>query len=217
MIRETGALSSQLLISKARFFRSRLEEKMEGSSYDDDEVMEHAIMIYAHYLGIDLDEEKDLIIIAKKALETLPKEWQLGFGEPDSQHSGVPYFYNTTTDESSWTHPKEQIYFELVQKERARLQESDDKKQNKGKKKAKKKLNEDRSDDASKISKTTPQMEDSMVVEEFDDWEESERANNKVIEPNSKRKSEETTSFGLSEADFDHVDEVVELAEPEPG
>ena len=89
--------------------------------------MEQATLIYALYLGIDLEEEKELIIIAEQALKTLPKNWVLGFGDDDSEHPGVPYFYNSVTDESAWTHPKEDVYFQLVKREREQLQQQRDK------------------------------------------------------------------------------------------
>tara|TARA_A100001015_G_scaffold190390_1_gene212109 strand:+ start:822 stop:1526 length:705 start_codon:yes stop_codon:yes gene_type:complete len=82
--------------------------------------MEQATLIYALYLGIDLENEKELLAIASQALQTLPSDWQLGFGDKNSEHPGVPYFYNTFTEESTWTHPKEAIYFDMVVKQRAK-------------------------------------------------------------------------------------------------
>ena len=88
--------------------------------------MEQATLIYALYLGIDLDKEKKLIAIAQQALQTLPKNWKVGFGDDDSEHPGVPYFYNTYTEESRWTHPKEAVYFDMVVKERAKSNVGED-------------------------------------------------------------------------------------------
>ena len=82
---------------------------------------ETAVLIYATYLGIDLDEENELIIIAERALNDLPKDWILEIGDSDSEHPNIPYFYNTASEESSWTHPKEEIYFQIVKDERKKM------------------------------------------------------------------------------------------------
>ena len=82
---------------------------------------ETAVLIYATYLGIDLDEENELIIIAERALNDLPKDWILEIGDSDSEHPNIPYFFNTASEESSWTHPKEEIYFQIVKDERKKM------------------------------------------------------------------------------------------------
>ena len=187
-----------------------LLEEMDEDGEGRDRDMEQAVWIYAMYLGIDLDEEKDMILIAEKALNTLPRDWQLGFGEPDSEHPGVPYFYNTATEESRWTHPKEQVYFEMVQKERAKQSQEKDK----GKGKKKKASTEEVS--TAKIGKSGSQGAEVMTIEEFDDGEEDKRPPQKNTQ-STNRKSNEMSSFGLSETDFDDVDNVIELVEQEPG
>ena len=52
--------------------------------------------------------------------------------------------------------------------------------------------------------------------EEFDDGEEDKRPPQKNTQ-STNRKSNEMSSFGLSETDFDDVDNVIELVEQEPG
>ena len=45
--------------------------------------MESAILAYAHFLGIDIKYENDLIWIAKRALTELPKGWEVCITETD--------------------------------------------------------------------------------------------------------------------------------------
>lgn len=39
-----------------------------------------AVLIFAHYLGIDLETEQDLLKVAENALKNLPQGWELGIG-----------------------------------------------------------------------------------------------------------------------------------------
>jgi hypothetical protein len=86
-----------------------------------DKELETAVLVFAHYLGIDIEKERDLIDIAQEALEDLPDGWQLGIGEDDS--AGIPYFYNDDTGESSWHHPEEKKYMKIIKQEKQRLAE----------------------------------------------------------------------------------------------
>lgn len=54
-----------------------------------------AELVFANYLGLDIDTEQDLIYIAKEALDNLPSGWELGIGE--GANAGIPFFYNETT------------------------------------------------------------------------------------------------------------------------
>ena len=45
------------------------------------------------------------------------------FGEDDSEHVGIPYFYDNNTEESSWTHPNEEKISKLVDEERIKKKE----------------------------------------------------------------------------------------------
>ena len=127
--------------------------------------MEQAALIYALYLGIDLDKEKDLITIAKQALQTLPSNWQLGFGDDDSEHPGVPYFYNTFTEESRWTHPKEAVYFDMVVKERA-------------------KSNTSQNDSGTSMARGI--VNKSLHVEEFEEWDTNQSGNVVLLDEQDK-------------------------------
>lgn len=80
-----------------------------------------AVLVYAHYLGINLEEERELISIAEEALKTLPEGWELGVGDGDA--AGIPYFYEIETEDSVWKHPNESIYIKKVKEAKIRLKE----------------------------------------------------------------------------------------------
>jgi hypothetical protein len=86
----------------------------------DDEEFHTAALVFAHYLGIDLDREPELIRYAEDALEDLPAGWELGIGEDENK--GIPYYFNTKTGESVWQHPLEDKYRQIIEDERNRLQ-----------------------------------------------------------------------------------------------
>lgn len=79
---------------------------------------ETAVLIFAHFLGIDIETEHHLLYIAQDALSVkgLPKGWELGIGDGDND--GIPYFFNTETEESVWNHPKEAIFIRKVKEEK---------------------------------------------------------------------------------------------------
>ena len=88
---------------------------------EEDEAMSTAIRVFAHYLGVDLDTEEDLLPAVREGFYTLPKDWEVGIGE--DEHAGIPYFYNSLTGESDWKHPKEEICFKKVRIARERKRE----------------------------------------------------------------------------------------------
>ena len=49
-----------------------------------------AVLVFAHYLGIDLEKEQEHLPIAEKALRNLPEGWELGIGDGDN--AGIPCF-----------------------------------------------------------------------------------------------------------------------------
>jgi hypothetical protein len=55
-----------------------VEEEEEEDEIITDEEFNSAVLIFAHYLGIDLENESELIYIASDALNKLPKGWKLG-------------------------------------------------------------------------------------------------------------------------------------------
>jgi hypothetical protein len=73
---------------------------------ENDEEMETAIRVFAHYLGLDINTEEDLLPAVRTGFYDLPDGWEVGIG--DGAHSGIPYFYNAQTEESAWQHPREQ-------------------------------------------------------------------------------------------------------------
>ena len=84
---------------------------------EDDEVST-AALIFAHFLGIDIEKEHHLLYIAEDALSKrgLPAGWELGIGEGDND--GIPYFFNTETEESVWNHPREAVFQRKVKEEK---------------------------------------------------------------------------------------------------
>ena len=88
-----------------------------------------AVLVFAHYLGIDLETEQELLPIAENALRNLPAGWELGIGDGDN--AGIPYFFNESSGASVWKHPKEVVYIRKVKEEKKRLQvERDERKRN---------------------------------------------------------------------------------------
>jgi hypothetical protein len=86
----------------------------------DEADLKTAVLVFAHYLGIDIETEQELLKIAENALKTLPPGWELGIG--DGTNAGIPYFFNESTGESVWKHPKELIYLKKVKEEKKRIQ-----------------------------------------------------------------------------------------------
>lgn len=95
-----------------------------GDAVDDEELIKNAVYVLAHYLGIDLEKESHLVWIAEEALDNLPPGWEFGVSD-EGEHAGLPYFYNSETEESVWTHPLEDQYREKVKKERRKAQDKD--------------------------------------------------------------------------------------------
>jgi hypothetical protein len=189
---------------------------------DEDKDINTAVMVFAHYIGIDLDSEPDLIWIAEEAFDKLPEGWEFGIG--DGEHAGIPFFYNSVTGESDWKHPDEEYYMRKVKKER---------KENVTKKKNvhdqqdidnHSKLKIDTSANAmndrgkpsisttKKDSQKTKEFTDIEVIEDFEDFDEPKKPPMKKQEDDIKQQSsagrkKDRPSFGMSEEDFldDHV------------
>ncbi len=87
------------------------------SATEDDEIST-AVLIFAHFLGIDVETEQHLLYIAEDALSRkgLPAGWNLGIG--DNDNDGIPYFFNTETGESVWNHPREAVFMRKVKEEK---------------------------------------------------------------------------------------------------
>eukprot|EP01059_Diplonema_ambulator_P000444 TRINITY_DN10376_c0_g1_i2.p1 TRINITY_DN10376_c0_g1~~TRINITY_DN10376_c0_g1_i2.p1 ORF type:complete len:181 (+),score=25.34 TRINITY_DN10376_c0_g1_i2:32-544(+) len=79
---------------------------------------ESDIKDYATYLGIDRATEADLYWIAEEGVRArLPEGWK-----PCSTRKGQVYYFNTVTGQSSWTHPKDTEFKELLEAERLKKQ-----------------------------------------------------------------------------------------------
>ncbi|XP_076171601.1 centrosomal protein 164 isoform X2 [Ptiloglossa arizonensis] len=83
----------------------------ETSHPSNEEVLE-----YARRLGIDPDAEPHLLDLAREGLmAALPKGWRPCFHEA----SGAWYYYQASTGTTTWEHPLDAVYKELVEQARA--------------------------------------------------------------------------------------------------
>lgn len=169
----------------------------------DDQEFHTAALVFAHYIGIDLDTEAELIKFAEDALDDLPPDWELGIGEGDNK--GIPYFFNTKTDKSVWVHPKESKYRQIVEEERKKLNLR--KQQARNKHNDENRDNERDRDDRSSNNKSSKGRNDEMtVIEEFDDepvtLEKPITITKAATGNNNKNQSTERPKFGMSSDDF---------------
>lgn len=70
------------------------------------------VLVYAKHLGIDIENEKELLDIARDALTHLPAGWELGIGQ--TCQGTELYFYDQRTERSVWNHPEEDKYIKMV-------------------------------------------------------------------------------------------------------
>ena len=197
-----------------------------------------AVLVFAHYLGIDLESEKELLPIAESALRNLPQGWELGIGDGDN--AGIPYFFNESTGESLWKHPKESIYLKKVKEEKKRLQsEAEDRKRSRksdnssnGRSQNQQRNQSDRkNDDTNKGSKNDSNkgrggskqnsVEDFEVTEVSDFFmdDEDDSLGKSTIKRNTaanavvsnKKGVSDGGNYGMSSADFLSDDEEVEV------
>ncbi|KFV92271.1 Centrosomal protein of 164 kDa, partial [Eurypyga helias] len=72
---------------------------------------------YAREIGINPEKEPELLWLAKEGiLALLPPEWKAC-----RDKSGDIYYFNFTTGESTWDHPSDKRYRQLVIQEREKL------------------------------------------------------------------------------------------------
>ncbi|KAJ3189936.1 hypothetical protein HDU85_000223 [Gaertneriomyces sp. JEL0708] len=87
------------------------EEFDENYEPTEDEIIE-----YAKFLGMNVNEDKDLFWIAKESLKApLPKDWK-----PCQTDDGNIYYFNFSTGESIWDHPCDEHYKKLYEDEKAK-------------------------------------------------------------------------------------------------
>lgn len=74
------------------------------------------VLEYARRLGIDPDAEPHLMDLAREGLmAALPKGWRPCYHEA----TGAWYYYQTSTGTTTWEHPLDAVYKELVEQARA--------------------------------------------------------------------------------------------------
>lgn len=80
----------------------------------DFEPTEQEIRDYSLWLGIDPQTEPDLLYIARAGImEPLPQGWQ-----PCQDRKGQIFFHNAKTGQSTWEHPGDQKYIDMVREVR---------------------------------------------------------------------------------------------------
>ena len=73
---------------------------------EDYEPTEEEILEYAKWLGMDIEQEKDLFWIAREGLKApLPENWK-----PCKTGDEEIYYFNFSTGESVWDHPCDEYY-----------------------------------------------------------------------------------------------------------
>lgn len=90
----------------------------------EDAEMETAVRVFAHYLGVDLDTESDLIPAVRDAFYNLPEDWDIGIAQDDQ--AGIPFFTNSITGVSDWKHPREEMCIQAVKAARAEKEEREE-------------------------------------------------------------------------------------------
>ena len=182
-----------------------------------------AVLVFAHYLGIDLETEQELLPIAENALRNLPAGWELGIGDGDN--AGIPYFFNESSGASVWKHPKEVIYIRKVKEEKKRIQlERDDRKRNRkadtpsnSGRDQQKQSDRGRDDsnwksstnNGAKMKETNPKtFDNSDEVIEVSDFYQDDNDSDDVLKKSStsnagkNKKESNSKAYGMSAADF---------------
>jgi len=73
------------------------------------------IIEYAKFLGMDPEEDRDFLYIAREGLKApLPEPWK-----PCKTHDGELYYFNFETGESQWDHPLDEVYRKKFQETKA--------------------------------------------------------------------------------------------------
>ncbi|KAL4494537.1 hypothetical protein ABPG72_004439 [Tetrahymena utriculariae] len=89
-----------------------LEEEIENYEPTEEEIIE-----YASYLGMDIENEKELIWIARNGLKApLPQGWK-----PCQTQDEEIYYFNFDTGESRWDHPCDEQFRKLYLEEKNKL------------------------------------------------------------------------------------------------
>ncbi|KTF72307.1 hypothetical protein cypCar_00050382, partial [Cyprinus carpio] len=95
---------------------------------------------YAVEIGIDPEREPELLWLAREGMVApLPAEWK-----PCQDVTGEVYYFNFSTGQSTWDHPCDEHYRQLVEQERQRSQHAPKRDKDKKKKKDKKDKKKDK-------------------------------------------------------------------------
>jgi len=98
---QSNGLNSQQAENESMILEEEIDETYEPTK---EEILE-----YAEYLGISLEEDKDLLYLAKEGLKApLPADWK-----PCQNREGKIYYFNFKTKQSQWEHPCDQYYKKL--------------------------------------------------------------------------------------------------------
>ncbi|NXP23922.1 CE164 protein, partial [Scytalopus superciliaris] len=90
-----------------------LEEDYNDSYVPD----EQEIRNFAPIIGIDPEKESELLWLARECLVApLPPDWK-----PCQDTTGDVYYFNFATGQSTWEHPCDEHYRQLVIREREKL------------------------------------------------------------------------------------------------
>lgn len=160
-----------------------------------------AVLIFAHYLGIDIETEPDLLSIAEEGLQQLPKGWELGIGEGDN--AGIPFFYNEKTGQSVWKHPEENVYISKIQRQRQlRKEKVVAKPVNNNSKGRNSNSSEVKVKSPSNTNKTTKASSNHNNYNESDFEDEHEHATKASNNATSATSSNNAPGFGMQVSDF---------------
>uniref|UniRef100_A0A9J7YGW7 Centrosomal protein of 164 kDa n=1 Tax=Cyprinus carpio carpio TaxID=630221 RepID=A0A9J7YGW7_CYPCA len=109
--------------------------------YDENYIpSEQEIHEYAVEIGIDPEREPELLWLAREGMVApLPAEWK-----PCQDVTGEVYYFNFSTGQSTWDHPCDEHYRQLVEQERQRSQHAPKRDKDKKKKKDKKDKKKDK-------------------------------------------------------------------------
>jgi hypothetical protein len=94
-----------------------LEEKIDPNYVPSEE----KVLEYAKWLGMDLENDRDLFWIAREGLMALlPSNWK----PCKTKDTEDVYYFNFATGESSWDHPCDGCYKRLYEQEKMKKQEA---------------------------------------------------------------------------------------------
>mmetsp|Transcript_70236 Transcript_70236/g.121672 ORF Transcript_70236/g.121672 Transcript_70236/m.121672 type:complete len:315 (+) Transcript_70236:89-1033(+) len=89
---------------------------LEEQIIPDYEPTEKEMLEYAEWLGFDMEEDRDLLWLARDGLKApLPRAWK-----PCQTEDGEIFYFNFETGASEWDHPVDEHFRQLLRKEQAK-------------------------------------------------------------------------------------------------